>query len=115
MGSALGRNFATRHAEPACTRNPLYNAEIKPDRTSDDLPLPEVPTTDKNRDERSRRSSSSISFSRPKKRWSSSGSKGRKPGKGLNITADLQRRPSLPSARQSSDKRLQGVGREPIH
>ena len=41
--------------------------------------------TERKREERSRRSSSSISFSRPKKRWSSSGSKGRKPGNGLNM------------------------------
>ena len=59
---------------------------MSPDRTSEDLPLPDVPTTAKNRHVRSRRSSSSISFSRPKKRWSSSGSKGRNPGNGLNRT-----------------------------
>jgi hypothetical protein len=40
---------------------------MSPDRTSDDFPLPEVPTTDKKRLERRRRKSSSVCFSRPKK------------------------------------------------
>jgi hypothetical protein len=48
--------------------NPLRREGIRPERTRDDLPLPEAPTTATNRDERRRRSRSSISRSRPKKR-----------------------------------------------
>jgi hypothetical protein len=57
-----------RQLEPAPTMNPLCSAGIRPDRTSDDLPLPDVPTTATRREDRRWRSSSSISRSRPKKR-----------------------------------------------
>ena len=60
--------IAMRQLEPAPAMNPLWSDGIRPERTSDDLPLPDVPTTERKRVVRSRRSSSSISFSRPKKR-----------------------------------------------
>jgi len=41
---------------------------MSPEWTSEDLPLPDVPTTDSSRQVRKRRNNSSISFSRPKKR-----------------------------------------------
>jgi hypothetical protein len=48
--------------------NPLSSDGIRPERTSDDLPLPEAPTTASSRADRSRLRRSSISRSRPKKR-----------------------------------------------
>src|SRR5688572_2061665 len=63
---------------------------MRPERTSDDFPLPDVPTTARKRVDRSLRSSASISLSRPKNRWSSSGSNGRRPGNGLNRGTCLQ-------------------------
>ena len=47
---------------------PLCSEGISPERTSEDLPLPDAPTTVRKRVSLSRRSSSSLSFSRPKKR-----------------------------------------------
>src|SRR5205814_4636822 len=90
IGSSPGRHTAIRQLELAPTIKPLCSAGIRPERTRDDLPLPDVPTTARKRVDRSRRSSSSMSFSRPKNRWSSSGSKGRRPGNGLNRAACLQ-------------------------
>jgi hypothetical protein len=47
---------------------PLWSEGTSPDRISEDFPLPDVPTTARNRVERRRRRSSSVSRSRPKKR-----------------------------------------------
>jgi len=47
---------------------PLSREGIRPERTREDLPLPDAPTIARKRDDRSRRSRSSISASRPKKR-----------------------------------------------
>src|SRR5208337_4720179 len=54
-----------------------------PARTSEDLPLPEVPTTATKRLRASRRSSSSLWPSRPKNKCVSVGSKARSPGNGF--------------------------------
>jgi hypothetical protein len=62
------RITATRQLDPARAIYPLCRAGISPQRTSEDLPQPEVPMTGRNRDDPSRRSRSSVSFSRPKKR-----------------------------------------------
>src|SRR5580765_8291755 len=98
MGSSPGLMTAIRQLELAPAMNPLCNAGIRPERTSDDLPLPEVPTTARKRVLRSRRRRSSISFSRPKNRCSSSASNGRSPGNGLNRAAFLQLRDEGPQA-----------------
>ena len=69
----------------ACQKSPI-RAGSRPARTSEDLPLPEVPTTARRRERPSRRRSSSVCVSLPKKRSLCSISNGRRPGYGL-VTA----------------------------
>src|SRR5215467_8521376 len=107
MGFSPGRIVATRQLEPALTMKPLKSEGTRPARTSEDLPLPEVPTMAKKRHKRSLRSKSSISFSRPKKTRSSSAPNGRRPGKGLNRTLA-----SCNSRLQLSNKRQQRIRRK---
>src|SRR5215469_9619052 len=55
---------------------------MRPARTSDDFPLPELPTTATKRFRSSLDRSCAVCFSRPKKRSDSASVKGRKPGYG---------------------------------
>ena len=64
----LGTPLRPYQLEPARAMYPLCRAGISPQRTSEDLPQPDVPMTGRKRDDPSRRSRSSVSFSRPKKR-----------------------------------------------
>ena len=68
MGLPPGRMTAISQALPAWAMPPPSTAGSRPARTSDDLPLPEVPTTATRRLVRNRRSRSSICSCRPKKR-----------------------------------------------
>ena len=45
MGSSPGRMIAIRQLIRPPTMKPLWSEGISPERTSDDLPLPDVPTT----------------------------------------------------------------------
>ena len=101
MGSSPGRQTMMRQLEPALSIKPLCSAGISPERTSEDFPVPELPITIRKRVVLSRLSSSSISCSRPKKRCSSSASKGRKPGKGFDSVFVLIDA-SIPSFRLST-------------
>ena len=49
MGLPPGRRSITSQVEPAWVMVPPCSSAIMPARTSDDLPLPEVPTTARNR------------------------------------------------------------------
>ena len=71
MGSLPGRNCAMRHDVPAEAINPRRSAGFKPQFTSEDLPLPDVPTTARKRVAASISTMVSIWLSRPKKRCSS--------------------------------------------
>ena len=113
IGSPPGRIVAIRQVDPACDIKPLWSEGMRPHRTSDDLPHPDVPTTARNRLDRSWRSSSSVSRSRPKKRWSSSGSKGRSPGNGFQGLADTGG-PAPSRSGHTIEKRLPGVGRDTV-
>ena len=68
MGSLPGRIRAIRHFDPALVITPPRNAASKPARTSDDLPLPDVPTTARKCAAASLAISFSTCPSRPKKR-----------------------------------------------
>ena len=83
IGSPPGRSRATRQCEPACSKNPPWRWGSRPARTSEDLPLPEAPTTASRRLRRSERRMSSLCPSRPKNRCVSLASKGRSPGNGF--------------------------------
>ena len=101
-----------RQPAPALAIAPLMSDGISPERMREDLPLPDVPTTERKRVVRSRRRSSSISFSRPKKRWSSSASNGRRPGNGLNRVSVNPGGPRRrPSARRRETKGASGSAR----
>ena len=65
--------------DPSAKRLPERNAGIIPARTSDDLPLPEAPTTARNLSSRMRPTSFAVKTSRPKKREASSSLKNRNP------------------------------------
>ena len=84
--------MAMRQCEPALAIKPLKRSGRSPARTSEDLPLPEVPTTARKRVAASLRRSSSLWPSRPKKRWLSPISKGRRPGKGFDGRLDVGER-----------------------
>jgi len=56
----------TSQLDPACVITPPCSAAIMPARTSDDLPLPDVPTTARNRLVRNSCSSAAVCSSRPK-------------------------------------------------
>jgi hypothetical protein len=84
IGSLLGRIRATRQFDPALTIIPPNNAGASPARTSDDLPLPDVPTTARKRVASSFFNIFSLCPSRPKNRWLSCSSNGRSPGKGFS-------------------------------
>jgi hypothetical protein len=43
------RSIATRQFDPAFAISPLYSEGIRPERTSEDLPLPDEPVTSKKR------------------------------------------------------------------
>src|SRR5580704_215987 len=83
-GVLPGRNWAIRHALPAAPIKPRCRAGRSPQLTSEDLPLPELPKTTRKRVLASLSTIVSISFSRPKKRYSSSSLNGRSPGKGFD-------------------------------
>src|SRR5229473_7350658 len=85
IGSAPGRMIATHQLDPALAIKPLVSPGSIPALAKDDFPLPEVPTIATNRLSPSKRNSSSLWPSRPKKRWVSFGSNGRNPGNGLAI------------------------------
>ena len=79
-GSFSGRNCAMRQAAPALAMWPRCSAGRRPQLTSDDLPLPDVPTTARKRCTASLSIIRSTWCSRPKNRCSSSVRNGRKPG-----------------------------------
>jgi hypothetical protein len=49
MGLPPGRNWTIRQDVPAVGINPRYSAGRSPQLTSEDLPLPDAPTTARNR------------------------------------------------------------------
>ena len=49
MGLPPGRRMTTSQVEPARAIVPRWRAGMSPARTSDDLPLPDVPTTARKR------------------------------------------------------------------
>ena len=82
-GCRPGRRIITSQVEPAWVIVPPCSAAIMPARTSEDLPLPEVPTTARKRFVRNSCSSAAVCSSRPKNRWCSSLRNGRRPGNGF--------------------------------
>ncbi len=88
IGLPPGLITAMRQPEPAPFIIPPRSAGIKPARINEDLPLPEVPTTARNRARERREINSSACPSRPKNKRYSFVSNGRRPGKGLLIGFD---------------------------
>ena len=72
-GSGPGTITAVRHG-PSPGSCPLCTSGIRPALTSDDLPLPDAPTTATSRRSSTRAASSATSSSRPTKRSASAGS-----------------------------------------
>src|SRR6516165_862425 len=88
-GLLPGRNWAILQEVPALAISPRCRAGRSPEFTSDDFPLPDVPTTARKRVRASLSVIVSTWLSRPKNRCSSSSRKGRKPGKGFRRTGTV--------------------------
>ena len=89
IGLLPGLNVQIFQLEPAPAIKPLCKDGIKPDFTKEDLPLPDEPITAKNFTILSFFINSSTCFSLPKNSTSSSSSKERSPGKGLNMLVSV--------------------------
>ena len=87
MASLRGRITAKRQNEPARAMNPPSSSGSRPARTSEDFPLPDVPTTPTKRCRSSRATISLDWPSRPKNRCVSAASNGLRPGNGLTNAA----------------------------
>src|SRR5262245_8477597 len=83
MGSFPGAQDGNPPVGTGAGHESTSSAGSSPARTSEDFPLPEEPTTARKRVRASLPINCSLCPSRPKKRWLSSNSNGRNPGKGL--------------------------------
>src|SRR5215471_4118592 len=89
IGAFPGRNCAIRQEVPALANKPRCRAGFRPQLTSEDFPLPEVPTTARKRVRASLSIIASTWLSRPKNRCSSESWKGLKPGNGFATLATI--------------------------